>query len=169
MIPANTLWVLVFAIVVLYIVARWVRSRTTTEEEQQNEQVRYLIRSGTAGGGETFGTRSGLLVSRYYFRETPVETGPPDPADFYDELCVELRDPDSQHVWQNSIHVATPRGLDRMMVEEHWDSVIGGELLIVRKYDLDKILQGAVDHLQEIYEVQVKIMGRSAEPPQWVG
>ena len=28
-----------------------------------------------------------------------------------------------------------------MMVEEHWESVIGGELLIVRKYDLKTILK----------------------------
>jgi hypothetical protein len=168
LIPANTLWVLVLAILVLYIVARWVRSHTVTEEEHPNEQVRYLIRSGTVSGGEQLGARSGLVVSRYYFRQTDVAAGPPDPADFYDELFIDLRDPDSQQTWQNSIHVATPRGLDRMMAEEHWDTVIGGELLIVRKYEVDKILQGAIDHLQEIYEVRVQLMGRRAEPPERV-
>jgi hypothetical protein len=166
MIPANTLWVLVFVIVVVYLVARWVRSHTATEDEQR-EQVRYLIRSSNAGAAEYLGeAKDGLTVSRYYFRETEVETGPPDPADFYDELFVDLRDPDSEQTFQNSIHVATPRALDRVMQEEHWDSVIGTELLIVRRYDLDTILRAAIDHLQEIYEARVQIAGKGpgAEP-----
>jgi hypothetical protein len=168
-ISANTLWIVIFALVVLYVVARWVRARTATEPEQ-NEQVRYLIRSGThAAVPELTPSASGLVVSRYYFRETDVESGPADPADFYDELFIDLRDAESAQTWQNSLHVATPRGLDRMMAEEGWDSVIGGELLIVRKYDLQTILRGATDHLQEIYEAQVKIMGAGARPPEKVG
>ena len=166
MIPANTLWVLVLAIVVLYLVAPWARARTTTDQEQ-SDQVRYLIRSGSAGAADSLGARSSLVVSRYYFRHADADSAPADPSDFYDELFIDLRETDSAQTWQNSIHVATPRGLDRMMIEEHWDSVIGGELLIVRKYDLDTILKAAIEHLQEIYEVQVKLMGRGApESPE---
>jgi hypothetical protein len=156
MIAANTLWVAVVVIVVVYVVARWVRSNTATEEEQ-NEQVRYLIQAPGGGTAQHLGAKEGLLVSRYYFRDTDIETGPPDPADFYDELFVDLRGASSDQTWQNSIHVATPRALDRVMVEEHWDSVIGTELLIVRRYDLDTILRAAVDHLQQIYEARVQL------------
>ena len=170
---ANTVWVAVLVVLVVYLAARWVRSRTITTEQEalQNEQVRYLIRSTSASPStaEKLGVRSGLLVSRYYFRDTDAETGPPDPADFYDELFIELQAADSDQTWQNSIHVATPRGLERMMAEEHWDSVIGGELLIVRRFDLQTILRGAVDHLQEIYEVQVQLTGRDGEPPEIAG
>ena len=169
MISASTLWIVIFALVVLYVVARWVRSRTATEAEQ-SEQVRYLIRSGTNAAVPELATSStSLVVSRYYFRQTDIDTGPADPTDFYDELFIDLRDSGSSQTWQNSLHVATPRGLDRMMAEEHWDSVIGGELLIVRRYDLQTILQGAADHLQEIYETQVKLLGAGAKPPEQVG
>lgn len=161
MIPANTLWIAILAIVAAYLLARWLRSRRSNEADQ-GEQVRYLIRSSDASAAEHLGATSGLVVRRYYFRNTELETGPADPADFYDELFVDLEDPDSAQKWQNSIHVATPRGIDRVMAEEHWDSVIGGELLILRKYDLDTILKAAIEHLEEIYEVQVQIMGRGA-------
>ena len=160
MISANTLWFGVVAIVVLYFVARWVRAHTATEEEQ-NEQVRYLVHSAGSASSQHLGAKGGLVVSRYYFRDTDTEGGPSDPTDFYDELFIDLRDPKSEQTWQNSIHVATPKALDRVMVEEHWDSVIGTELLIVRHYDLNTILRGAIDHLQEIYEAQVQLAGKS--------
>jgi hypothetical protein len=166
MIPANTLWLAIAVIVAVYVIARWVRSKTVTEDEHPSDMEHYLIRSSGAGAAEHLGAKGSLTVSRYYFRQTSTETGPADPADFYDELFIDLRDDDSGQTWQNSIHVATPRALDRVMVEEHWDSVIGTELLIVRRYDLDTILHGAIDHLQEIYEAQVQLVGKgpSSEP-----
>ncbi len=167
MIPANTLWVIIVAIVMIYLVTRWISSRTTTEEEQQKDQVRYLIRSSGSKPAEELDVREGLLVTRYYFRDTDLDAGPPDPGDFYDELFIDLRETGSGHVWQNSIHVATPRALDRVMQAEGWDSIIGTELLIVRRYDLQTILNGAVEHLQQLYEVQVQLTGRGpaqAEP-----
>jgi hypothetical protein len=105
-----------------------------------------------------------LNVSRYYFRETSLENGPADPADFYDEMFVELRDPKTGQDWKNSMHVATPRGLERTMAAEKWETVIGGELLIVRRYDLLTILNGATSHLQEIYETRINILGVGAKP-----
>ncbi|MFB3813310.1 MAG: hypothetical protein ACE14L_04290 [Terriglobales bacterium] len=166
MISANTVWVVIVVVLVVYLVARWVRSHTTTAEDPQ---VRYFVRSGSATAAQELGARSGLVVSRYYFRQTDIETGPSDAADFYDELFIDLRDPDSGQTWQNSIHVATPRALDRVMQEEQWDSVIGTELLIVRRYDLQKILDGAIEHLQQLYEVQVQLTGRGPTPPEVVG
>lgn len=163
-IPANTLWIAILAVVVAYLLARLLRSRRT-DDNVKGEQVQYLIRSSDSSAAEHLGASAGLVVKRYYFRNTEAEAGPADPADFYDELFVDLEDTDSAQKWQNSIHVATPRGLDRMMAEEHWDSVIGGELLIVRKYDLNTILNAAVEHLQEIYEVQVELLGRGASSP----
>jgi hypothetical protein len=153
---SNTIWIAVLVIVAVYIIARMLRSRRT-EGPADAEQVRYLIRSANAGAAEELGSRSGLILQRYYFRNTELETGPSDPTDFYDELFIDLEDPDSSQKFQNTIHVATPRGLERVMVEENWDSVIGGELLIVRKYDQQTILNAAVEHLQEIYEAQVQM------------
>ena len=167
MITANTVWFGVLAILALYLVARWVRSHTATEEEQ-NEPARYLVHSSGTGTAQHLGVKGGLSVTRYYFRETDLEAGPADPADFYDELFIDLRDSQTGQTFQNSIHVVTPRALDRVMAEEHWDSVIGTELLVVRRYNLDTILRGAVDHLQEIYEAGVQLAGKST-PPEPVG
>lgn len=158
---ANWAWAILGALILLLVIRRWYGPRT----EDPAEQVRYLIRSAEAPAAAKLGARGGLVVSRYYFRQTDLDSGPADRDVFYDELFIDLKDLESKQTWQNSIHVATPRGLDRMMVEEQWDSVIGTELLIVRRYDLDAILHGAVDHLQEIYEAQVQILGRGAAPP----
>ncbi len=157
----NWAWAILGALIVLLLIRRWYGPRTADPAEQ----VRYLIRSSDAPAPAELGAGGGLVVSRYYFRQTDPDTGPADRDVFYDEMFIDLKDPESNQTWQNSIHVATPRGLDRVMVEEHWDSVIGTELLIVRRYDLQTILQGAVDHLQEIYEAKVQILGRGAAPP----
>jgi len=165
------------------------RSSTEIEQSVEREQVRLLVRSVNAPAVEGFdeatipagfnqvapaaapvrapspaaaelaAPATGLIVSRYYFRDTDLETGPADLADFYDELFVELLDPASGQIWKNSMHVATLRGLERMMIAENWDTVIGGELLIIRSYDLLKIMSGATGHLEEIYETTVNILG----------
>ncbi len=138
---------------------RVLRSRTSVEAGTP-DQAHYLVQSASSSVAEQLRSpKTGLEVSRYYFRNAESGSIPADPTDFYDELFIDLRDPGTGQVWQNSIHVATPRALDRVMVEEQWDSVIGTELLIVRRYDLDTILHGAVDHLQELYEAQVSIVG----------
>jgi hypothetical protein len=162
---SNTLWIAIFVIVLAYLLARWLRARRSSPSQEQTEQVRYLIRSSDVSAGDHLGAHQGLSIKRYYFRNTEADAGPADPLDFYDELFIDLEDPDTPQKWQNSIHVATPRGLDRMMAEEQWDSVIGGELLIVRRYELETILNAAVEHLQEIYEVQVKMLGHGVAPP----
>ena len=155
-------WFLLGAIVLLLVLRRYAHGR----QQDPAEQVRYLIQSSDAPNtAQQLGVRFGLQLTRYYFRQTPLDTGPPDRDVFYDEFFIDLKDPESGQTWQNTIHVATPRGLERFMVEEHWDSVIGTELLIVRKYDLDAILKGSVEHLEEIYEVQLELGGPGAPPP----
>jgi hypothetical protein len=156
-------WFLLGAIVLLLLLRRYA-FRT---QESATEQVRYMIQSsGAPSAAQQLGATSGLQVTRYYFRQTDTKGGPDDCETFYDEFFIDLRDPESGQTWQNTIHVATPRGLDRLMAEEHWDSVIGTELLIVRKFDLETILQAAVEHLEEIYEVQLQFAGQGIGPPR---
>lgn len=182
---------MLIVVVVIYIAARWMRGRSSTEIEQSEdrEKVRLLVRTVNAPpeieveeaanlaafdkapppavavkapspvAAELDAPKTGLNVSRYYFRDTDLETGPADPTDFYDELFVELEDPVSGQVWKNSTHVATLRGLERKMIAENWETVIGGELLIIRSYDLLKIMSGATAHLEELYETKVSILG----------
>jgi hypothetical protein len=153
--------------VTIYVIARILRSRTPRDNPAGlGSQAHYLVQSaGSSVADHLNSPRNELVVTRYYFRKTDTTTGPADPADFYDELFIDLADPNSDQTWQNSIHVATPRALDRVMVEEQWDSVIGTELLIVRRYDLRAIMRGAVDHLQELYEARVQLTGKTPQPP----
>ena len=189
----SSVWLVVVVVVALYLAARWMRGRSATDIEQseEREQVRLLVRAVNAPAeemgdplpvngtlpaaaqqrgpsplaAELAAPTTGLNLSRYYFRDTDLETGPPEADDFYDELFVELKDPESGQVWKNSMHVATPHGLERMMIAEDWDTVIGGELLIVRQYDLRKILNGATGHLEEIYETRVNLLGVGTKAP----
>jgi hypothetical protein len=100
-----------------------------------------------------------MSVVRQYFRDTDAEHGPPDPTVFYDELFIDLRDNTGQ-IWHNSMHVATPRGISKAMDDEGWDSVVGTELIIVKRYDLRTIIDAAVHHLDELYETHLKVAGR---------
>jgi hypothetical protein len=153
-------WFILGAIVLLLVLRRMSFGR----RDEPTEQVRYMIRSSDApSAAQQLGARAGLQVTRHYFRQTEAAAGPPDRDVFYDEFIVDVRDPESGQTWQNTIHVATPRGLERMMADENWDTVIGTELLIVRRFDMAAILKGAVDHLQEIYEVQFDLLNRSPQ------
>jgi hypothetical protein len=147
-----------------------VRRMRENREEHGGEQVRYLIHSASQDTGATLGAGSGLQVTRYYFRQTDTATGPPDLAVFYDELFVDLVDPDSNQKFQNSMYVCTPRGLEQAMKDEGWDTVIGTELLIVKRYNLQSILDGALDHLAEIYEVRAQLAPNvSQRKPDLIG
>jgi hypothetical protein len=149
------IWVgVILGVLLLVLIMRRIREN---REQRGDDEVRYLIHSSNQDTAATLGAGSGLQVTRYYFRETDTATGPPDPAVFYDELFVDLVDPESNQKFQNSMHVCTPRGLEQAMKDEGWDTVIGTELLIVRRYDLQAILGGALDHLAEIYEVRAQI------------
>jgi hypothetical protein len=157
----------ILGVLVLVLIVRRIRER---REERGGEEIRYLIHSASQDTATTLGAGSGLQVTRYYFRQTDATTGPADPFVFYDELFVDLLDPESNQKFQNSMHVCTPRGLEQAMKEEGWDTVIGTELLIVRRYDLQQILDGALDHLAEIYEVRAQIAPNASQrKPDLIG
>ena len=174
---SSTIVILVIVGLVLYVASRWMRSRSQTEIEQEEARakVQVLVRTvnprntvrdalaadrsaqAALAAPEPDSAPNGLNLSRYRFRTTTLEAGPLDPEDFYDEIFIDLIDPETGQLWQNSMHVATPRGLERTMRAEQWDTVIGGELLIVLRYDLATILDGAATHLEEIYEAKVDV------------
>ena len=94
-----------------------------------------------------------LRIRNHYFRSFDSDTGPPDPECFYDELFVELEDTSSGASWTNSYFVGTPSGIAQVMREEGWDQMFGTDLLIVRRFDRELILQSLLEHLQEQYEI----------------
>ena len=87
------------------------------------------------------------------FGRLDTDTGPPDPECFYDELFLEIENPDSSDSWTTSYFVGTPSGLAQVMREEGWDEMFGADLLIVRRFDRDLILRSLLERVAEQHEI----------------
>ncbi len=94
-----------------------------------------------------------LRIGNHYFRSFDMQTGPPDPECFYDEIFIEFENPESGEKWTNSYFVGTPSGIAQIMREEGWDQMFGTDLLIVRRFDREQILRGILDHVQDRHEI----------------
>ena len=94
-----------------------------------------------------------LRICNYYFRSFDTDTGPPDAECFYDELFLEIENPDSGDSWTISYFVGTPSGIAQVMREEGWDEMLGSDLLIVRRFDRDLILRSLLERVAEQYEI----------------
>lgn len=89
-------------------------------------------------------------ILNYYFRQTDLVAGPPDPNRFYDELFVELRGEHSDHSWTAQFLVTTPAGLEALMAEQRSDFFdVSGATIIVQRYDLKTILRAVLEHYAE--------------------
>lgn len=84
-------------------------------------------------------------ILNYYFRETDLETGPPNPDEFIDDFFVEWENPADGNQWTQEITVATPAGLSREMREQHTDSLFTDNFLIVARFNLGKIIAALVE------------------------
>jgi len=100
-----------------------------------------------------------LRVRSHYFRSFDSEAGPPDPDCFHDEVFLELENSESGDAWTSSYFVGTPSGIAQLMKEEGWDEMFGTDLLIVRRFDRELILQSLLDRINEQYEI-------TPEPPR---
>ncbi len=94
-----------------------------------------------------------LRIRNHYFRSFDSDTGPPDPECFFDELFVEIENPDSGGSWTISYFVGTPSGIAQVMREEGWDEMFGADLLIVRRFDRDLILRSLLERVAQQYEI----------------
>jgi hypothetical protein len=88
-----------------------------------------------------------VRILNLYFSRFDLIPGPPDPHSFADELFVDLDDENSGHKWTNSYFVTTPRGLDQMLEEEHWQYAFADRTFFVRSYDAKVIRQMVVEIL----------------------
>jgi len=85
-------------------------------------------------------------VTNYFFKQTRLNAGPPDPNDFVDELTLALRNPVDQHHWSVHYTIATPDGLKRLMAEKRYHYILGEEMIIVPRFDLAEVLRAALEH-----------------------
>jgi hypothetical protein len=88
-----------------------------------------------------------VRIVKFYFSRFDVIPGPPDPAAFADEVFVELYDENSGYQWTNSYFVATARGIQQMLEDEHWQYAFADQTFFVRRYDAQAIRQMIVEQL----------------------
>jgi hypothetical protein len=100
-----------------------------------------------------------LRIRNHYFRSFDADGGPPDPECFYDELFLDIENPDSGDSWTTSYFVGTPSGIAQVMREEGWDEMFGADLLVVRRFDRELILRSLLERIAEQYEI-------APEPPR---
>lgn len=93
-----------------------------------------------------------IRIEKFFFRKTDAIPGPPDPADFADELLVQLFDPDSGHHWWQSYFVATPDGLRNILRDKSWRYLHASEILVLPRYDLEEIRRAAVSRIMADHE-----------------
>jgi len=88
----------------------------------------------------------------YYFEETDLVRGPENPAAFYDDFYVLVRDIENNHTAFYKYFVATPAGLQKAMDDEHLPALyLEEQALIVSRWDVQLILDAAVKDILKSY------------------
>jgi len=88
----------------------------------------------------------------YYFEETDLMRGPENPASFYDDFYVLVRDIENNHTAFYKYFVATPAGLQKAMDDEHLPALyLEEQALIVSRWDVQLILDTAVKDIMKSY------------------
>ncbi len=104
------------------------------------------------------------IVRNYFFRETDLITGPPDPEDFYDEFLIECEHPETGYRWWTGFYVATPKGLARVMAEGRTDFLYGDSTIIVRRFDLKTIVRAVMESFAEWGDPNRQTDWRKSQP-----
>ncbi len=94
-----------------------------------------------------------IRILNMYFARFDIVPGPLDPTSFADEIFVDLYDEKEGHKWTSSYFVTTPRGLEQMLEDEHWQYAFADQTFFVRRYDAKLIRQMIVEHLVSTLEM----------------
>ena len=88
----------------------------------------------------------------YYFEETDLVRGPENPAAFYDDFYLLVRDIENSHTVLHKYFVATPQGLQKAMDDEHLPALyLEDQAIIVPRWDVSLILQTVVKDIMKSY------------------
>jgi hypothetical protein len=88
----------------------------------------------------------------YYFEETDLLRGPQDPAVFYDNFYLEVRDIENSHTSIYQYFVATPLGLQKALTTEKLPALyLEEQSLIVARWDVPLILDEVVKQVIKAY------------------
>ena len=101
----------------------------------------------------------------YYFEETDLILGPPDPTSFYDDFYLLVRDIGNNHTALYKYFVATPAGLQKALADEHLPALcLEDQSLIIARWDVPLILETVVKKVMESYAEQGEDKERHALP-----
>jgi hypothetical protein len=88
----------------------------------------------------------------YYFEETDLVRGPENPAAFYDDFYLLVRDVENSRTALYKYFVATPAGLQKAMDDEHLPALyLEDQALIVPRWDVPLILDSVVKDIMKSY------------------
>jgi hypothetical protein len=114
--------------------------------QQFNATTQALAEQKVLAPDSALGT---VRITKFYFAEFDLATGPPNSEVFYDELFVELYDADTGHRWMQSYGVATPRGLEKILQDKSWGYLFANGIIVLPKYDLTRIREAVIARLAE--------------------
>ena len=88
-----------------------------------------------------------IRIQKFFFEKVDAIPGPAESEAFADELHVQLYDPDSGHSWWQAYFVATPKGLEKILLEKSWRYLYAPEMLVIPRYDLEEIRRAVVSRI----------------------
>ncbi len=105
-----------------------------------------------------------VRLRKLYFHNFDALSGPAAPANFVDELTVEVLFKATGAVVENTYTVATPLGLSELMAAKQWGILYSPEVFIVTRFDLEDIRQAVIDHVLEHSETRSLEANSPGEP-----
>jgi len=84
-------------------------------------------------------------ISKWRFEHFDISTGPPDPDCFADQLWVDMFDPSTGKNFAQVLLVATPAGLEKMLLESKSGFVPLPQALLIRRYDEEKCREAVLE------------------------
>jgi len=84
-------------------------------------------------------------ITAWNFVTFDIETGPPDPDCFADELLMTMYDKSTRHAWRHSYFVATPAGLEKILRKKKWVSMFLPQVLVMTRYDAKELRAAMLD------------------------
>lgn len=143
----------------LYLLARGTSRQGPDEIAAPEPPQPAPITMRAAAGGEladpTFAPVPGaeaaadrVVIRQHSFRTFDPIPGPPDPADFMDDLLLVVYYPETDHTAEMEYTVATPAGMARAIAASPDKCVqLPPDSFVVARYDHDVILRSVLAHL----------------------
>jgi len=115
------------------------------ETEEDDSDIPAHEERPTSAGSEVHPKH--FQITEWNFATFDIETGPPDPDCFADELLMTMYDKSTAHAWKHSYFVATPAGLEKILRKKKWVSMFLPQVLVMARYDVKELRAAMLDDL----------------------